>query len=362
MALLAGIIGLSQSGKTAIFEALTSSGAPQSGGGSSKHPNMATVHIPDPRLDDLAKVFKSKKTTPATLEFVDIPGLRKGATAEETKSLLAQVKEADLFVHIVRCFENDTAPHPEGSLDPLRDIEALNFELVIADLSTVERRIDRISKLAKSGDEKARAILALMEKLKVFLEEGKPLRLFQFKEEELKLITDVEFLSDKPVIYVANLNEDDTERSEKLFKIVEEKAASEATHAMKIFGKVEAELAELSPQDKKEFLASYGLESSGLDRVIQVAFDRLNLMTFLTAGEDETRGWTIRKGTKAPAAGGKIHSDIERGFIRVEIFTYEDWVKCGRDEKKVKEKGLFRVEGKEYVIKDGDICNFRFNV
>lgn len=363
MALLAGIIGLSQSGKTAIFEALTSSEAPHDGAGtSSKRPNMATIPIPDPRLDDLSYHFKSKKLTPATLEFVDLPGLRKGAAADETKNLLAQVKEADLFVEIVRCFENDTTPHPEGALDPIRDIEAINFELLIADLATVEKRIDRVSKPAKSGDEKARAILALMEKLKMFLEEGKPLRLFHFKEEELKLISDVEFLSNKPVIYVANLNEDDKERSETLFKMVEEKAASESTRAMKIFGKVEAELAELPLQERKEFLASYGLENSGLDRIIQVAFQTLDLMTFLTAGEKETRGWTIKKGTKAPQAAGKIHSDIERGFIRVEVYTYDDWVKCGKDEKKVKEKGLFRVEGKEYVIKEGDICLFRFNV
>jgi ribosome-binding ATPase len=363
MALLAGIIGLAQSGKTAIFNALTSSGSPAEGAGpSSKHPNMATIHIPDPRLDDLSLHFKSKKLTPATLEFVDLPGLRKGATGDETKSMLSQVKEADLFIQIVRCFENDTAPHPEGSLDPLRDIESLNFELLIADLATVEKRIDRISKLAKSGDEKARAILALMEKLKVFLEEGKPLRLFHFKEEELKLIADVEFLSGKPVMYVANLNEDNAELSEKLFKMVEDKARSESAFAMKIFGKVEAELAELPPEERKEFLGSYGLESSGLDRLIQVAFQTLDLMTFLTAGEKETRGWTIRKGIKAPQAAGKIHSDIERGFIRVEVYTYDDWVKCGKDEKKVKEKGLFRVEGKEYIIKEGDICLFRFNV
>jgi ribosome-binding ATPase len=361
MALLAGIIGLAQSGKTAIFSAMTSSGA-EAAGSSSKHPNMATIPIPDARLQDLGGVFKSKKITHATLEFVDLPGLRKGSTGDETKTLLAQVKEADLFIHIVRCFENDTAPHPEGSLNPVRDMENLNFELLIADLSTVERRIDRISKLAKSGDEKAKAILALMQKLKVFLEDGKPLRLFPFKEDELRLISDVEFLSNKPLIYVANLNEDNPELSKRLFSQVEEKAKSESTFAMEIFGKVEAELSELPPEERKEFLASYGLERSGLDRLIQVAFQSLHLMTFLTAGEDETRGWTIRKGTKAPAAGGKIHSDIERGFIRVEIFTYEDWVKCGRDEKKVKEKGLFRVEGKEYVMKEGDICNFRFNV
>ncbi|MCX7830596.1 MAG: 50S ribosome-binding GTPase, partial [Acidobacteria bacterium] len=264
MALLVGIVGLSQSGKTTIFNALTSSG-------SSKHPNMATIPIADARLDDLAIHFKSKKITPATLEFVDLPGLRKGATAEETKSLLSQVKEADLFVHTVRCFENETAPHPQGSLDPERDIKTLDFELIIADLSTVEKRIERVSKLAKSGDEKAKAVLKLMQSLKAFLEEEKPLRLYKFKDEELKLISDVEFLSTKPVVYVANLNEDDPVNSEKLFKIVDDIAKKENSYAMKIFGKVEAELAELSPDERKDFLNSYGLTESGLERVVKVA-------------------------------------------------------------------------------------------
>lgn len=362
MSLLVGVVGLSQSGKTTIFEALTSSGVLSELKGASKKPNMATIPIYDARLEDLALHFKSKKITPATLEFVDLPGLRKGATAEETKSLLSQVKEADLFVHIVRCFENETAPHPEGSIDPERDIKTLDFELMIADLSTVEKRIERVSKLAKSGDEKAKAVLKLMHQLKSFLEEEKPLRLYKFKEEELKLISDVEFLSTKPVIYVANLNEGESEDSENLFKIVEDNAKAEYSYAMKIYGKVEAELAELPAEERKEFLSSYNLTESGLERVVKVAFDKLDLMTFLTAGEKETRAWTIRKGTKAPQAAGKIHSDIERGFIRVEVYTYDDWVKCGRDEKKVKEKGLLRVEGKDYIIKEGDICLFRFNV
>jgi GTP-binding protein YchF len=362
MSLLVGIVGLSQSGKTTIFEALTSSGVSSDLKSASKKPNMATIPIYDARLDDLALHFKSKKITPATLEFVDLPGLRKGATADETKSLLSQVKEADLFVHIVRCFENETAPHPEGSIDPQRDIKTLDFELMIADLSTVEKRIERVSKLAKSGDEKAKAVLKLMQQLKAFLEEEKPLRLYKFKEEELKLISDVEFLSTKPVVYVANLNEGESQISEDLFKIVEEHSKAEESYAMKIYGKVEAELAELPLEERKEFLSSYGLKESGLERVVKVAFDKLDLMTFLTAGEKETRAWTIRKGTKAPQAAGKIHSDIERGFIRVEVYTYDDWVKCGRDEKKVKEKGLLRVEGKDYIIKEGDICLFRFNV
>lgn len=362
MSLLVGIVGLSQSGKTTIFEALTSSGVSSELKGASKKPNMATIPIYDARLEDLALHFKSKKITSATLEFVDLPGLRKGATAEETKSLLSQVKEADLFVHIARCFENETAPHPEGSIDPERDIKTLDFELMIADLSTVEKRIERVSKLAKSGDEKAKAILKLMQQLKAFLEEEKPLRLYKFKDEELKLISDVEFLSNKPVIYVANLNEGESEVSENLFKIVEDNAKKEDSYAMKIYGKVEAELAELPAEERKEFLSSYNLTESGLERVVKVAFDKLDLMTFLTAGEKETRAWTIRKGTKAPQAAGKIHSDIERGFIRVEVYTYDDWVKCGRDEKKVKEKGLLRVEGKDYIIKEGDICLFRFNV
>lgn len=362
MSLLAGIVGLSQSGKTTIFNALTYSGASSEFKGSSKHPNMATIPIPDERLTDLAIHFKSKKVTPATLEFVDLPGLRKGATAEETKSILSQVKEADLFVHIVRCFENESSPHPEGSLDPIRDIKALDFELIFADLSTVEKKIERVSKLAKSGDEKAKAVLKLMQSLKTFLEEEKPLRLYKFKEDELKLISELEFLSIKPVIYVANLSESNSELSEKLFSQVEDFAKNEGARVAKIYGKVESELAELPPEERKEFLSSYGLTESGLQRLLKATFDQLDLMTFLTAGEKETRAWTIKKGTRAPQAAGKIHSDIERGFIRVEIYTYEDWVKCGKDEKKVKEKGLLRIEGKEYIIKEGDICLFRFNV
>ena len=357
MALLAGIIGVSQSGKTTIFKAITSTSEKKE----SKHQNISTIPIPDDRLNDLARAFSSKKITPATLEFVDLPGLKKGATADEIREVLSQVKKADLFVHIVRCFENEFAPHPDGALDPIRDINNLDFELIFADLNTVEKRIERTSKLAKSGDEKAKAVLNLMQKLKTFLEGEKPLRLYQFTEEEKQLISEMEFLSDKPVIYVGNLNED-SEKSLKLFEEVEKRAKEENTFAIKIFGKVEAELSELSDDEKKEFLSSYGLEKSGLERLLQVAFDKLDLMTFLTAGEKESRAWTIKKGTKAPQAGGKIHSDIERGFIRVEVYTYEDWVKCDRDEKKVKEKGLFRVEGRNYTIKDGDICLFRFNV
>lgn len=362
MALLAGIVGLSQSGKTTIFSALTSSIVSKELKSASKQPNMATIPIPDERLEDLAIHFKSKKITPATLEFIDLPGLRKGSKAEETKSLLSQVKEADLFVHVVRCFENDTSPHPEGSLEPLRDIKIFDFELILADLSTVEKRIERVSKIAKSGDEKAKSVLNLMEKLKVFLEEENPLRTYNFKEDELKLISDIEFLSIKPVIYVANLSESDTLSSEKMFLEVEEFAKKEGAKASKIFGKVEAELAELPPEERGEFLSSYGLQESGLQRLLKATFDQLNLMTFLTAGEKETRAWTIKKGTKAPQAAGKIHSDIERGFIRVEVYTYDDWVKCGKSEKKIKEMGLIRVEGKDYIIKEGDVCLFRFNV
>ncbi len=362
MALLAGIVGLSQSGKTTIFNALTYSGTSPEFKGSSKHPNIATIPIPDERLSDLATHFKSKKLTPATLEFIDLPGLRKGATAEETRSLLSQVKNADLFINVVRCFENESSPHPEGSLDPVRDIKIFDFELFFADLSTVEKRIERISKLAKSGDEKAKAVLKILQSLKSFVEAEKPLRLYKFKEDELKLISDMEFLSIKPVIYVANLSETDSELSEKLFSEVENYAKNEGARVARIYGKVESELAELPLDERKEFLSSYGLKDSGLERLLKATFDQLDLMTFLTAGEKETRAWTIKKGTKAPEAAGKIHSDIERGFIRVEVYTYDDWVNCGRDEKKVKEKGLLRVEGKEYIIQEGDICLFRFNV
>lgn len=358
MALLVGIVGLSLSGKTTIFNALTQTSEKKD---FSKRQNISTIPIPDERLHALAKHFNSKKITPATLEFVDLPGLRKGATAEETRNLLSEVKKADLFVHIVRCFESEFAPHPFGSLDPLRDIKDLDFELIIADLNSVEKRMERTSKLAKSGDEKAKSILSLMERMKNFLENEKPLRLFNFTKEEMNLISEMEFLSDKPVVYVGNLNED-SEQSEKLFRIIEEKAREENTYAIKIYGKVEEELSELKENEKKEFLSSYGLEESGLKRLLKVAFDKLDLMTFLTAGEKETRAWTIKKGTKAPQAGGKIHSDIERGFIRVEVYTYEDWLRCDKDEKKIKEKGLLRIEGKDYTIKEGDICLFRFNV
>ncbi|MGC8763357.1 MAG: redox-regulated ATPase YchF [Acidobacteriota bacterium] len=365
MALRCGIVGLARSGKTTIFNALTASRAATGGFTSaSADPNIGQAAVPDPRLDDLGRVFQSKKITPTTLEFVDVAGLVRGSSRGSGlgNQFLAHLREVDCIVHVVRAFENDNVPHDEGSVDPVRDAETVNLELALADLASVEKRIERTVKLARSGDEAARKLLSVLERAKGALEEGHFAASVAWRPEERPLLHDLFLLTLKPVVYVANVDEEGLRPGHPGASALEALAAGEGRPCVRIAGEVEAELVALAPEERAEFMAAYGLTEPGLHKLVHAAFSALDLMTFLTAGEKETRAWTIPRGTKAPQAAGKIHSDLERGFIRLEVYSYEDWVACSRDEKKVKERGLYRSEGRDYVMREGDVCLFRFNV
>lgn len=365
MSLSCGIVGLPRVGKTTLFNAMTASkAATHAFGGASQDPNIAIVAVPDPRLDDLGRAFKSKKVVHATLQFVDVAGLAKGSSHGDGvgNQFLTHIREADAVIHVVRCFENEEVPHVEPTLDPARDAETVNLELAFADLDLVEKRREKSLKLARSGDEAAKKLVAALEKLQAVLGEGLPARKADLRPEEWLLFKDTQLLTAKPMIYVANVDEAGLAPGDARVAALEAVAEREGAPVLKICAQVEAELATLSPEERVEFMAAYGLTQPGLTALIHCAFSTLDLMTFLTAGEQESRAWTIRKGTKAPQAAGKIHSDLERGFIRMEAYQYDDWVACGRDEKKVKEKGLYRSEGKEYVMREGDVCLVRFNV
>jgi GTP-binding protein YchF len=360
-----GIVGLPRVGKTSIFNALTAAGA-QVGAftSASAAPNIAQVNVPDPRLDDLGKAFKSKKITPTTLQFVDVAGLVRGSSKGGGlgNEFLAHIREADAVVHVVRCFDDPTVIHEDGAVDPVRDAETIHLELALADLATVDRRRERIIKQAKSGDAEAKRLLAALESVKAQLEEGRPAREAQLVKEDWPLLHDLHLLTVKPILYVANVDEGGLDPDHGHARALEALAEREGAKCVRICGKIEAEMAVLPEEERAEFMEAYGLRESGLAKLIHAGFDLLDLMTYLTAGEKETRAWTITKGTKAPQAAGKIHSDLERGFIRLEAYAYDDWVTCGRDEKKVKERGLWRSEGKDYVMQEGDVCLFRFNV
>ncbi|MEW6758569.1 MAG: redox-regulated ATPase YchF [Acidobacteriota bacterium] len=365
MALSCGIVGSAKAGKTTIFNALTASSAEVGGfTGASADPNIGQALVPDPRLTDLGKVFKSKKITPTSLQFVDVAGLVRGSSRGGGlgNQFLAHIREVDAVVHVVRCFDDPNVPHEEGSVDPVRDAETVNLELALADLSAVERRMERTIKLARSGDAPARKLMEVLERLKAVLEEGRFAAQAEVRPEEAALLSDLFLLTVKPVIYVANVDEAGLEPGHRHASALEALAAREGRACLRICGKVEAEMALLPEADRQDFMAAYGLSESGLSKLIHAAFSSLDLMTFLTAGDKETRAWTIARGTRAPQAAGKIHSDLERGFIRLEVYSYEDWVACSRDEKKVKERGLYRSEGRDYVMREGDVCLFRFNV
>ena len=360
-----GIVGLPNVGKSTMFNSITKAGAECANYPfCTIEPNVGVVGVPDERLDELTRMYQPQKTTHAVIEFVDIAGLVKGASKGEGlgNKFLSHIRETDSICEVVRCFEDSNVVHVDGNVDPIRDIETINLELIFADMETVNKRLDKARKNLKA-DKKYQQEIDLLEKIKENLENGISARAIDFNEEEQEAVKEMFLLTTKPILYIANISEEQLENAEddEMVQKVKEYAAKEKAEVVPLCVKIEEELSGLEEEDKKEMLEALGLEESGLDKVIKKSYDLLGLMSFLTAGEPEVRAWTIKKGTKAPQAAGKIHSDIERGFIKAEVVSYDDLMKAG-SMVNAREKGLVRSEGKEYVMQDGDIVLFKFNV